>query len=211
MDELEFYDGAWTGRQIDAGIGLTGTLANALAVVIDGNKAAVSAAVGQYVLVKNSTITSISDGLYTAAQAIPAATAIDATYLTAVSKGGLNQLKTDLDNKLPRILTKEILAGGTAEIRIGGAYTSFFGLLFTKSGYVNFMPGDGLWLLMGIGNSGSVDNSKRKTTFLGGATNVTVTVEASSAGWTVTNSTSAGVRISLYCPFDAGNMPVSIQ
>jgi len=92
MDELEYYDGAWTGQEIDAGIGLAGTLANAMAVVVDGNKSAVSAAVGQYVLVKNSTITSISDGLYTAAQAIPAATAIDATYLTAVSKGGLNAL-----------------------------------------------------------------------------------------------------------------------
>ena len=96
MDELEFYDGAWTGQEIDAGIGLTGTLATALAVVVDGNKAAVSAAVGQYVLVKNSTITSITDGLYTAAQAIPAITAIDATYLTAVSKGGLNDLQSSV-------------------------------------------------------------------------------------------------------------------
>ena len=92
MDELEFYDGAWTGQEIDAGIGLTGTLANALAVVVDGNKAAVSAAIGQYVIVKNSTITSITDGLYTAAQAIPANVAIDATYLTAVSRGGLNDI-----------------------------------------------------------------------------------------------------------------------
>lgn len=90
MDELEFYDGAWTGQEIDAGIGLTGTLANALAIVVDGNKSAVSATVGQYVIVKNSTITSVSDGLYTAAKAIPAGTAIDATYLKAVSKGGLN-------------------------------------------------------------------------------------------------------------------------
>lgn len=92
MDELEFYDGAWTGQEIDAGIGLAGTLANALAIVVDGNKSAVSAAVGQYVLVKNSTITSISDGLYKASQTIPANTAIDATYLTATSKGGLNAL-----------------------------------------------------------------------------------------------------------------------
>lgn len=92
MDELEFYDGRWTGQEIDAGIGLTGTLANALGVVVDGNKAIVSAAVGQYVIVKNSTITSVTDGIYEAAKAIPANTAIDATYLTAVSKGGLNAI-----------------------------------------------------------------------------------------------------------------------
>lgn len=92
MDELEFYDGAWTGQEIDAGIGLTGTLANALAIVVDGNKSAVSATVGQYVIVKNSTITSVTDGLYTAAQAIPANTAIDATYLTSISNGGLNSV-----------------------------------------------------------------------------------------------------------------------
>lgn len=92
MDELEFYDGAWSGQEIDAGIGLTGTLANALAIVVDGNKSAVSATVGQYVIVKNSTIASVTDGLYTAAKAIPANTAVDATYFTAVTKGGLNAI-----------------------------------------------------------------------------------------------------------------------
>lgn len=99
MDELEFYDGAWTGQEIDAGIGLTGTLANALAVVVDGNKAAGSAAVGQYVLVKNSTITGITDGLYKAAKVLPANTTLDGTYFsTAVTAGGLNSLKAALSS-----------------------------------------------------------------------------------------------------------------
>lgn len=92
MDELEFYDGLWDGPQIDAGITLTNTLADALAVVIDGNKTPLGAATGQYVLVRGSTISGVSDGLYVAAKAIPAATAIDATYLTAASSGGLNAL-----------------------------------------------------------------------------------------------------------------------
>lgn len=99
MDELEFYDGAWTGQEIDAGIGLTGTLANALAVVVDGNKSAVSATIGQYVLVKNSTITGISDGLYKAAKALPANTTLDGTYFSsAVTAGGLNDLKAAIPN-----------------------------------------------------------------------------------------------------------------
>ena len=64
--------------------------ADMLGIVIDGNSTPVGAAVGQYVIVKNSTITGVTDGLYTAAQAIPANTAIDSTYLSAVSGGGLN-------------------------------------------------------------------------------------------------------------------------
>lgn len=96
MSELEFYDGAWSGQEIDAGIGLTGTLSSALAIVVDGNKSTISASYGQYVLVKNSTIANVSDGLYTAAQTIPANTAIDATYLTAVSGGGLNALASNV-------------------------------------------------------------------------------------------------------------------
>ena len=65
-----------------------------LGIVIDGNSTPVGASAGQYVIVKNSTITGITDGLYTAAKAIPANTAIDATYLTAVSGGGHNSVKS---------------------------------------------------------------------------------------------------------------------
>lgn len=67
---------------------------NDLAIVVNGNKAAIGAAVGQFIILKNSTISGRSDGLYTAAQAIPANTAINSTYLTAVSGGGLNALKS---------------------------------------------------------------------------------------------------------------------
>jgi hypothetical protein len=47
---------------------------------------------GSYIILRNSTISGVTDGLYTAAQTIPANTAIDATYLSAVSGGGLNDL-----------------------------------------------------------------------------------------------------------------------
>ena len=66
--------------------------ADMLGIVINGNSTPVGASVGQYVIVKNSTITGITDGLYKAAQAIPANTAIDSTYLTTASNGGLNDL-----------------------------------------------------------------------------------------------------------------------
>lgn len=71
----------------------TETVENGLAIIIEGNSCASGASQGQYVYLKDSTITGYADGLYTAAQAIPANTTIDGTYLTAVSGGGLNSLK----------------------------------------------------------------------------------------------------------------------
>lgn len=78
-----------TGWQDPSGGDVT---ADMLGIVIEGNSTPVGASTGQYVIVKASTISGITDGLYTAAQAIPANTAIDSTYLTAVSDGGLNDL-----------------------------------------------------------------------------------------------------------------------
>lgn len=64
-----------------------------VAILVTGNSSATGASVGQYVYVKGSTITGITDGLYIANQAIPANTSIDSSYLTAVSEGGLNSLQ----------------------------------------------------------------------------------------------------------------------
>ena len=66
--------------------------ADMLGIVIDGNSTPVGASAEQYVIVKNSTISGVTDGLYTAALAIPANTAINSTYLRSVSRGGLNDL-----------------------------------------------------------------------------------------------------------------------
>lgn len=68
-------------------------LMESIAIMITGNTSSAGAAAGQYVYVKNSTITGITDGLYKAALAIPANTVIDSSYLTAVTGGGLNSLK----------------------------------------------------------------------------------------------------------------------
>ena len=82
-------------RQVKANIGAaTVALEDGLAIVVDGDKTSHTggAAIGDYVLVKNSTITDIVDGGYKAAKAIPANTAIDKTYLTACSDGIANSL-----------------------------------------------------------------------------------------------------------------------
>jgi hypothetical protein len=85
-------------RNIGAG---TVALEDGLAIVVYGNKTAHvgGAAIGDYVLVKNSTIADILDGGYTAAKAIPANTAIDKTYLTACANGIANSLSEQIVTK----------------------------------------------------------------------------------------------------------------
>ena len=73
-------------------------LSESIGIIAEGNQSAVSASTGQYVILRDSTIAGRNDGLYVAAQAIPANTAIDATYLTAVNNGGLNDLRLVLLN-----------------------------------------------------------------------------------------------------------------
>ena len=77
-------------------------LADDMAIIVNGNKTAYAsgAAVGQYVLLRNSTITDRADGMYKAAKVIPYNTTIDKTYLTAVSGGAINSLSDQIGNIL---------------------------------------------------------------------------------------------------------------
>ena len=85
-------------------------LAQDMAPIVNGNKSTTGAAAGEYVLVRNSSITGITDGAYRAAQAIPANTVIDSTYLTAITGGIANDLNSNL-NGIPEIVSN---ANGTA-------------------------------------------------------------------------------------------------
>lgn len=112
--------------KIDAAFGVT---YNAFGIVVNGNKAALSAAIGQFVILKNSTIPGRSDGLYTAAKAIPANTAINSTYLTAVTDGGLNALLGQIPEQL-------IHMGTETDYPLSAAHTAYpFGvtLIYTTS------------------------------------------------------------------------------
>lgn len=91
-------------------------LQNAIGYVCNGNTCAASVAAGQYVILKNSTITGCADGLYTAAQAIPANTAIDATYLTAVTGGAANSLNDAIANVNNRFSNYELLGEFTGTV-----------------------------------------------------------------------------------------------
>lgn len=65
---------------------------NDIAILINVSTAAVNVTAGQYVLVQNSGMTGVQDGLYIANTAVPAGTPFTAAYLNAVSNGGLNAL-----------------------------------------------------------------------------------------------------------------------
>ena len=103
-------------------------LMEGMAILINGDQSATGAAAGQYVYLKDSTITGAADGLYKAAQAIPANTVIDVTYLTAVSAGGLNSLNDRITNSKKWVLlaqantntvtVNEFLTGNYDEINV---------------------------------------------------------------------------------------------
>lgn len=62
----------------------------AIGVVITGKRPSIAVTAGQYVIVRNSTISGITDGLYTANAALSPSTDVTAANLTVVSGGGLN-------------------------------------------------------------------------------------------------------------------------
>ena len=96
------------------------TLENGLAIIVDGNKTsyASGAAIGDFVLVENSTISGITDGMYKAAKAIPYNTAIDSSYLSSLNTGALNSINSQIANlgllKVDRI-SKSISANGNTD------------------------------------------------------------------------------------------------
>ena len=160
-------------------------LAEDTAIIVNGNKTSHTggAASGQYVLVRNSTITDITDGLYTAAQAIPANTAIDKTYLTAVSGGGLNALNSNIstvDSKLTGMFTRKqrtysnVTIPSTGYIKVDsysdmGVSTSKYNISMTIRGW----SGD----IGGVGFGKSATGTDFYLTGTNGKTVTSITIE----------------------------------
>lgn len=80
------------------------SLQNSLGIVLNGNTTSVAVVAGQYVIVENSTITGITEGLYTANAAWEAGFTVTANYLTAVPNGGLNALNSNKANKIQTMI-----------------------------------------------------------------------------------------------------------
>lgn len=69
-----------------------------IAVVITGARPSIAVTAGQYVIVRNSAISGITDGLYIANTALSPSTNVTAANLTAVSNGGLNSIKSKIED-----------------------------------------------------------------------------------------------------------------
>ena len=92
--------------------------ADEVGIVISGARPSMVVAEGQYVIVRNSTISGITDGLYTANAALSPSTDVTASNLTAVSGGGLNNFASYYDNYNNPTLTTNSDAGITTNSSI---------------------------------------------------------------------------------------------
>ena len=88
--DMTGYRTAAAQDAIDAGFAKT----NEVGIVINGNRPGRNATAGQYVIVRNSTISGISDGLYIVRNGYSLSPSVDVTAasLSAVNIGGLNGL-----------------------------------------------------------------------------------------------------------------------
>ena len=77
-------------------------LQDAIGKVVDGNTSALTINEGDYVIVKNSTISGIVDGLYkySSSTSKSSGTAVSSDELTVTSGGGLNELNSNIANLL---------------------------------------------------------------------------------------------------------------
>ena len=101
-----------------------------IAPIINGKQCALGAASGDYVLLRNSTITGKSDGAYIATKAIPANTDIDSTYLGNAITGGISN---SLNNNLR---TQELLTDVyTVSVTTGNALIDYPGATGLGQGF----------------------------------------------------------------------------
>ena len=76
---------------------ITSMLESGIAIVINGNTSALNISAGNIVIVINSTITNISDGIYKAENAVTAGNPVGEADLTQITRGGLNALRTEFN------------------------------------------------------------------------------------------------------------------
>lgn len=100
----------WERANIAEELAKANAIRDDIGVVINGNKASQNVTSGQYVIVRNSTISGISDGLYKASANIASGTAFTSANLTPVSNGAANSLQsqvTSLSSNIANIIEQK--------------------------------------------------------------------------------------------------------
>lgn len=93
-------------------------LASELGIVVNGNTCQLGAAAGQYIILRDSTITGKPDGLYKASKAIPPAPqTIDGTYLSAIiPHGAANELDAAKSTRVKTGWEKSMTLTGVSQL-----------------------------------------------------------------------------------------------
>lgn len=113
-----------------------------LDIVVNGDSATVNITAGDFVTVRNSTITGITDGMYKAVNNISANTALSSSDLTAVTSGALNSLNsniTALDYKLIRVSATANWSNGTRNY-FGYQHLTWIDPIPTGYSVISFFP-----------------------------------------------------------------------
>ena len=176
-------DGRTINQDVQSLYAADALIRDEIGIVGSGNQCAVSVSAGQYVILKDSTIAGCSDGLYTAAQAIPANTTIDSTYLTAVSGGGLNALNDAIANVRNdvthlKFMTKRVDAAKTQIINGFGNYNIAIAAAFVSG------TGTCVFVVQTAGSTVTI-------THIAGTEAATNTLTGSNSGGTLSITTTA--------------------
>lgn len=170
-----------------------------IAYIVNGNQSTAAISEGKYVLVRNSTITGVTDGLYIAAQAIPANTVITSAYLTSTTGGGLNQVTpialggTGATTKSSARTNLELYGIRRFTFDLAGSGSTTLNFVANSYGFIMVCGNNATiidMILYRVNNTGNV-NFNRTTN----ATNLSITTGTYTM--TITNALSASAAIAV--------------
>ncbi len=138
----EWTSAHWTRAVLANELDKANSIRDDIGIVINGNTAAQNVAQGQYVIVRDSTITGVTDGLYKASSDVASGTAFTSANLTAVTKGAVNELSEQigtLNSKIggivPSNYAQETKTASTVTSVAANSDSSSISVDVSKSGY----------------------------------------------------------------------------
>lgn len=152
-----------------------------IAIVITGARPSIAVTAGQYVIVRNSTISGITDGLYTANSALSPSTDVTAANLTAVSDGGLNSLSMRIDDAFINItasVTGTATAGENAWTYVPVTIPTGYRMIAVNS--LRFTGTDATYLVL---RGFEIDNSNSRVTLFFKNTTNSTTINYTATIW----------------------------
>lgn len=150
-------------------------------IVITGKRPSMAVTAGQYVIVRGSTISGITDGLYTANTTLSPSTDVTAANLTFVSKGGLNSLSTRLDAAFKNItasVTGSTTAGENGWVYVPVTIPTGYRMIAVNS--LRFIGTNTTYIVL---RGFEVDNSNSRVTLFFKNTTTSTTINYTATVW----------------------------